>query len=353
MKALNKLVRNAGLAFSTSMLMMTGAAGSATAAGYCDPCGNYDCCEMPDYVVYADFLYWQANVQGLEYARTGYQFGLGAEISEQGRFYAPGCEWTPGFRVGAIVDLGCCEWDFFAQYTWLRPDEKDAVAGPGGLEPTILSDLITDIIDLFDNASASANYKVDFNVLDFGLGRTFNVNECFLFRPHFGFKATWQKLKYNVEYVTPFNSVLSQVNTIQATQDFDGIGLRAGFDAAWKFSPCFSIVGNFAMSAVYSDLDSSRYDTVQNSVEGVLQGDPTIIANTKNDVCTLIPVLELFLGIRWDTTVCDCYDMFVKIGWENQVWFDYNNVVRFNFDSHGPHGNFTLQGLTVGAGMSF
>lgn len=349
---LNKWVKNAGLAFSTSVLMMTGVAGSATAAGYCDPCANYDCCEMPDYVVYADFLYWQANVQGLEYARTGYQFGLNPEsITEQGKLYSPGCEWTPGFRVGAIVDLGCCEWDFFAQYTWLRPDSSCSVEGPAFLEPTILSDLILDLITPFENASAHANFKIDFNVLDFGLGRTFNVNECFVFRPHFGFKATWQKLHYDVTYRRVEDSVVVE-NIIQASQDFDGIGLRAGFDAAWKFSPCFSILGKFALSSLYSDIDAPRQD---NTITPVI-GGPTenvVIGLTKNDVCTLIPVLELFLGIRWDTTVCDCYDMYVQIGWENQVWFDYNNLVRYSLDATGPHGNFTLQGLTVGAGMAF
>lgn len=354
----SKWVKSTGLVFSTSLLMMTGLVGSASAAGYCcDPCAP-DCCDMPDYVLYADFLYWQVHQEGLDFARGGYQHGTNTASLDQGKIYSPECEWQPGFRIGAMIDLGCCDWDFYAQYTWLNPDRKEHFFGVGdtNVEPYILSN-IQDLIADINLQSVTAKYDLSFNVLDFGLGRTFNCNECFLFRPHFGFKATWQEHKYSVVYgygdspVTPVNTF---VNSIHNKTRFDGIGLRAGFDAAWKFSPCFSIVGNFALSSVWSDLEITRIDGRTTTVVSLNQTSPEIIiTNQKHDTCAIVPVLELFLGIRWDSTVCDCYDMFVKVGWENQVWFDTNRFIRELFDSPGNHGNLTFQGLTVGAGMGF
>lgn len=181
----SKWIKSTGVVFSTSLMMMTGVASSASADS-CNPCGFMDCCDSPAYKIYADFLYWQTNPEGTEFARSGFNLA-GAEA---GQVYAPGCEWSPGFRIGAIVDLSCCEWDFFAQYTWLHPNFSKNVSGVNSLRSLVASGL-----DNTDLAAASGKYNLHFNVLDFGLGRTFNVNECFLFRPNFGFKATWQEAK--------------------------------------------------------------------------------------------------------------------------------------------------------------
>ncbi len=349
--AFSKWIRSTTLVFSATLAMMTGLVGSASAAGFCcDPCEPV-CCDMPDYVLYADFLYWQTHEEGLAFARSGYNNDLAA-VTEQGKLYAPECEWEPGFRVGAVVDLGCCEWDFFAQYTWMHPCRQDGVTGVGetGIEPLILS--VTPTADL---TAAAGSFELRFNVLDFGLGRTFNCNECFMFRPHFGFKATWQEHKNTVVYqwgdaVTP--TVVS-TNVIQQKMDFDGIGLRAGFDAAWKFSPCFSVVGNFAVSTVWSDIELRRNDSFVAQPVSLPDVDPTVIADQKFCDCAVIPVVELFLGVRWDSTVCDCYDTYVRVGWENQVWLDTNRFIRELVDSAGNHGNLTFQGLTLGAGFGF
>lgn len=134
------------------------------------------------------------------------------------------------------------------------------------------------------------------------------------------------------------------VNNIENKTSFDGIGLRGGFDAAWKFSPCFSIVGNLALSAVYSDIEVTRKDQLSTTLD---------ITNQKFDACAVVPVLEMFLGIRWDSSVYDCYDIFVALGWEEQVWFNYNRSIRESADAVGPHGNLSFQGLTVRAGMNF
>lgn len=331
-RTFSKWVRNTGVLFSSSLVMMTGVAGTAS-ADYCNPCGFMDCCDMPEYVVYADFLYWQTNPEGIEFARSGFNT---AGVTEAGQVYSPGCEWSPGFRVGAIVDLSCCEWDFFAQYTWLHPDMSKTVTDGSNLRALTASGL-----DGVNLTSASGKYDLHFNVLDFGLGRTFNVNECFLFRPHFGFKATWQEAKYTERYAVGTSIV--QTNVVNHKTEFDGIGLRGGFDASWKFSPCFSIEGKLALSAVYSDNEVRRTDLL----------NTTTIANQKFDVCAITPVLELFLGVRWDSTVCDCYDIFVALGWEEQVWFNHNRSIRESADAVGPHGALTLQGLTVRAGMGF
>lgn len=346
----NKWVKNTGLVFSTSLLAMTGFVGNAAAAGYdCNSCcPTVDCCEMPDYAVYADFLYWQVTQDGLEFAQTG----VGTTVVDQtarGNIYQPRCHWEPGFRVGLVVDLGCCDWDFYAQYTWLQNKESKTLKPVTGLQPLWSSVGTAETI-----VGAKAAVDDQFNVLDFGLGRSFRCNECFIFRPHFGFKATWQQLKNDVYYVNTQSSSGGERNHIHNKIEFDGIGLRGGFDGAWRFSPCFSIVGHAALSAVYSDITVTRDDIVENfDATGHTTSVVATFVKTKQNTCVIVPVLELMLGIRWDSRVCDCYDVFVLLGWENQVWFDTSRYIHTAEDTAGSRGNTNWQGLVVRLGMGF
>lgn len=358
-----KKTLNKAAFFGASLLMMTGVIGSVSADFYngCsyDPCCPVDCCEMPDYTLYADFIYWQVHPEGLEFARSGgASQSLTSAVDSRGCILSPKCEFEPGFRVGAYVDLGCCEWDFYAQYTYLSQcfgDSKDVGVHVSGLAPLIYTEL-----DMSDVNDAKGNWDSHLNVLDFGLGRTFEVNCCFDFRPHIGFKATWQDLKFHLLYDrNETTSIVNRVKSYNKTE-FDGIGLRGGFDAAWRFSPCFSIVGGLASSAVYSDLCVIREDTNYTLNNDVVTATNQNL-NLKEDHCVLIPVLELMLGVRWDSRVCNCYDVFVFVGWENQVWWGLNRFIFIstspdslnNNIAFGPHGNITYQGLTVRGGLSF
>jgi hypothetical protein len=389
---------NKAVAFGAALLTLTGSVGSLSAAydpycppeNYCpapgwDPCA----CEMPDFVLYADFLYWQIHTEGLEFARNGgFSDGPTVAIENTGEIVTTDCDFEPGFRVGLIVDLGCCNWDFYAQYTYLSACFSEEVTGDAAttdIQPLIWNQgigqnqFITVNGEFFQLPSltlARGEWDSCQNVLDFGLGRTFSVNNCFDMRPHIGFKATWQELKYNVRYERPalvvdINGTPTQIAESAAVDirnktDFDGIGLRGGLDAKWRFSPCLSLVGGFAVSAVWSDIEIHRHDTFTSAGEE----DNNVDVKRKN--CALIPVTELLLGLQYDATLCD-FDFFVFVGWENQVWWNLNRnlyvenstlfsrfldpanpqVVGTNDYQFGPSGNLTNQGLTVRAGFAF
>ncbi|NGX58257.1 MAG: hypothetical protein K940chlam3_01162 [Chlamydiae bacterium] len=329
---------------------------------YVDPCCP-DTCYMDmcdtNYMLYGDFIYWQVHPEGLEFARRG---GFGdsntVEASERGCIFAPKCKFEPGFRVGLHLNLGCCNWDFYGQYTYLfsHLDTSVSVAQTvSGLRPLIWNETYAGNTNI---NLARGEWENHFNVFDFGLGRTFDVNCCFDFRPHLGFKATWQELKYTVTYEEIVNTGLITRTQSKMKIDFDGIGLRSGFDAAWRFSPCFRIMGGMALSAVFSDLCSFREDNFTNNTTNPT---PTITKNVdlKYEKCVLIPVAELLIGVRFDQNCCGCYDFFVFAGWEHQIWWNLNQFI-FVGDSNnnnsyvlGANGGVTYQGLTVRGGVSF
>ncbi len=356
---------NKAIAFGAALFCLSGLVSSVSAtydpccSDQCyqdsccfDPC-NWDC---PDFVFYADFLYWQVNVDGLDYATLRNNLGIDSQNQEY-HLFAPDCELEPGFRLGLIVDLGCCNWDFYAQYTWLNQciHDKHTLPFPGDSTVELIPLIDTTLNVTFDSLNlARAEWDTKFNVLDFGFGRTFAVNCCFDFRPHLGFKATWQNLRYDVRYEELINTTQANRVDIHNKIDFNGIGLRGGFDAAWRFSRCFSLVGGLAISSVWSEIDIYRRDQ-EFAIENGNVVEEGSIVEFKNEHCVLVPVSELLFGIRYDTTMCDCYDLFVFVGWENQVWWDLNRYIFINNEGlqHGPHGNVTYQGLVVRAGLDF
>jgi len=330
---------------------------------YYDPCRpDPNCIEMynMDYQLYGDFIWWQIAGSGNEFARLGgSQNDPILPANEQGCIVEPKCHFEPGFRIGMAFNPCGSTWDLFGQYTYLYTNaftEEIVKMGVAGLHPLIWTLAYDETTDL---NLAKGEWMTHFNVFDFGFRKIYCINNCYDFQPHIGIKATWQELDYDVTY----QEIVTATTTTQSVQrfhtDFQGVGLRGGFDAAWRFSHCFSMVGGMALSAVYSELCSTREDTFTDDINFHTPNVDKNV-NLKLEKCVLIPVFELTFGVRFNQHVCGCYDVYAFAGWETQVWMDLNRNLYIqtanggdNNILFGPHGNITYQGLTARVGIGF
>lgn len=318
------------------------------------------CCGC-DVFVTADFIYWTSRMDGLGYAVNNWRSAnlTDTQNPSKGSVYHPDFSGDPGFKVG--LGLGLCHdgWDIFAQYTWLYTDTKtdsvrqniddindstlgpmwfdDASNIPAGNAP---SSPFVSIIN------ASSSWKLHFNVIDLELGRNMFVSRYLKIRPHFGLKGAWYDADYSVRYLNTLTPPTSAADSMYMSQDQDywGVGIRTGFNTAWHFSRCFSIVGNVALSALWSQFETTRKDQFYSSVDTTV---PSLISFwTENSFHTVKPVLELFLGLRWDTWFCDeDFHFSADIGWEEQMWWNQNQFYRVY--EEGAHGDLGFQGLTI------
>jgi len=330
---------------------------------YYDPCSpDPSCIEMYDldYQLYGDFLWWQIGMSGLEFALLGgTEDDPQLEVNERGCVMSPKCHFEPGFRVGMILNpCGSC-WDVFGQYTYMYTNvstDAELAFGVPGLKPLIFT---------LAYAGNDINYargelQTHFNVFDFGLRKTYSCDYCFDFHPHLGIKATWQEFDTIVTYREfETTSILSQ-SSQQFHTNFDGVGLRGGLDSDWRFSHCFSIVGGFSLSTIFSNICSTRTDTFTGDINETSPSE-TINVSLKQELCVLVPVIELNFGLRFNQHVCGCYDVFAYAGWETQIWMDLNknlyiangSVQEQNNIQFGPHGSVIYQGLTARLGIGF
>ena len=301
--------------------------------------------------VTADFLYWQARMDGLSYAQEGnYAFGGGPLPSSAhgGRFKNLDFGFEPGFRAGIGVDFRHDGWYLYSNYTWLqRFDAERSAHNNPGQRGQLVSTFMTTVTpgtpaSLMALESAKAKWKLRFNAVDLELGRGFYLSHFLVFKPFIGMKYAWIDQKYKIFY-TAFESTTTL--GIREKQDFWGLGLRGGLNTEWHFKRNWSIYGSIAVSELYCLFVNKRRDTEGGATPGVAYF-------VKNNAHSIKPVLEMVAGVRYETFFCnDRYQLFFQAGWEEQIWFDQNQLIDDGV-RYG-RGDLVFQGLDIKAGFSF
>lgn len=257
-----------------------------------------------DVGITADFIWWKATQEGgyaVASSKTETKDDV-TTVTEHKKNYSE--KWAPGFKAGLGLNLGHDGWDVLGQYTWLNAKN-------------------THTVDQSNN-----RWELHFNVIDLELGRNFYVSQYLTLRPFMGLKGTWQKHEA-VEFTKQDKDTkdLSHYNIDQF-----GIGIRGGFNTSWYLTKSFSIYGNMAFANMWSDYDKNfEKDYTKNTVVEA------------NDNYTIKHLLELELGLRWETWFYDdSYHLAIQAGWEQQVW---SNWVRLAASTAAEDLN--LHGLTL------
>ncbi|NGX38104.1 MAG: hypothetical protein K1000chlam2_01275 [Chlamydiae bacterium] len=295
-----------------------------------------------DIFITTEFIYWTVRQDSLGFAFSNQQVtGAITNGTEKGSVFHPDWRLEPGFKVGIGMMFDCDGWDLYANYTWLRTrNTKESKIPKGNLTLTNLG-WITSFGQLLTSVEkTSAEYEHDFNVIDLELGRNCFISQCLHLRPHFGFKGTWQEQRIDLtETGTAFSQIVNAVGNYD--NEYWGVGLRAGLDSAWHFTRSFSLVSEVAASVLWGQFDSEAKVFDQNASTNLFN----VTLNVEDTFHTLKPVLELYIGLRWeDWFCCDEYHYSLEAGWELQWW---GGQSQFMGGTETRWGDLGMQGLTV------
>ncbi len=333
----------------------------------------------------ADFLFWKSDLDGLEYAISGYADNNDSTSFsiQKGNAKKPPFCFAPGVKLLFGLDYKLDGFDTIAIYTGLYSDKKTASANYDStkglinelpvfqiikLQPGATSDFVVATSSLSD---ATCTWRQQFNVLDLELGRNFFISKNLTIRPQIGMKFSWIEEKFHIHYdFNPslgsaigassrdvFGGTLEQISSTDITlhQRQWGIGTRGGLNAVWHFTKEIGIYGNIAASALWSEF--------RNHVVEVQEGTATItqtevssafqntVQNNDGKIFVITPVLELALGFQGMVWFNDETCLFLaRIGWEGQIWWDFN---QFVLPSDRQHGDLSVQGLTARVGFTY
>ncbi len=225
--------------------------------------------EGMDWFVTGDYTYWTARENSTEYAATNSIQGPSASSSvAQGKAYGVDNKWVSGFKVGLGTDFCHDGWDIYAEYTWFKSTSNK---NTGEFQAVVLKQAPLAEVLLFDGywnvnnqnqsittsfSSASAQWRVNMNVVDLELGRNFYVSPRLMLRPFYGLKGAWNKQHMNVA----FNNTTTAVTTSMSNHVKSwGVGVRAGLDTSWHFCRNVSIFGDMAFTGLWEDLRISPH----------------------------------------------------------------------------------------------
>lgn len=322
----------------------------------------------------AAFTWWTAHEDGLAFAYIEEDFIPGVATTAQvptTTVAIPDFKWKPGFKVGAGLDFCHDGWDVYLDYTWFHSmnNRKSISVDPAGtpdvsdgywlVNAPYLQDVLLPIaahfrLDFYE--TVTGNLALKWNIFDLELGRNFYISRRIKLRPHFGLKGMWARQTFNLVLDNKSNNgATNSISTMNNKIKNWGIGVRAGLDTAWQFCESFSLIGEIAATGLWEQFKVHRIDATDiliTTVIGTAGTSPSSV-NYQYNFYSLRPVIEWFLGLRWEMWTCgDDFHFEFDAGWETQLWFSQNQFLRIEC-LEADHGDLAFQGLTVRARFDF
>jgi hypothetical protein len=305
-----------------------------------------------DLFVTAEYLYWIAQEDNLQFASTGQASLSDSSVTvNSGMTKHPNFHYRSGFKTTLGWNFGHDVWDTQLTYTWMQNNHN--TASLTGSPTNEVTPAFTPVIELTSDdyfTSAKSRWGIHFNALDWELGRNSYLSKDLSLRPFLGLKASLQKQKFRNRYEglrgdlhpTEFSYTNNQ------RMKFWGTGIRSGMNSSWHLSNSWSLYGDFALSALWGTFHTQRKDKNKISESKT----KNVSVNQEYHCNAVSPVLELALGLRKDEWFFeDRVHISAQVGWEEQVWWNQN---QFTVDRSIPRGgNLYLQGLTAKLRLDF
>lgn len=281
-----------------------------------------------------DVLYWRAENQGFQLANLSRTTGI--SIAKKPIFVAQ--EWSPGFRLGMGWNTTYDRWDLFVNWTLYKNHANgDVTVQTPGWE----------IIAQQDNFLAmKGSWKLWNNCLDMELGRAYYLTERLSLRSHYGVRGAVLKQKSSATFSIPTGTVLGE--TDRSLNKFWGVGPRAGVQTKYHVGKGFCVVGKGAFAVLFGQ-EKWKAKSI-----GYTANLPAVDFNKNGDMFqTLVPNLNLFLGIEWDTCVsCDEVFFGMQAGWEVNYWMN-QYAIQLPTNVSPANNPVTMEGLTVNFHVDF
>lgn len=294
-------------------------------------------CSNPD--IFANALFWHAT-ESVDWALVNF---IDNPNMQTHSFKSVSFGWDPGFRVGIGYNMDYDGWDTQLTYTWFRTRAFDAIQpGPGIIKPAFWG-FTTALTESF--ISGQLHWNINFNILDWDLGRAFWIGKDLSIRPLIGLKGGLIDQTIYSNWQNPTISFPLLGTTLTATenlkQNFRGLGPKGGIGSKWVFNDLdkyvFSLIADFAAGFLWG-----HWKFKDHFQDNFLVSVNTEMSNSNFGAL----VLQSLIGLGFDFNFRQDQSHFsFKMGYEIQDWF---SAYQLFDDNTGQHNNdLVLQGLTL------
>lgn len=293
-----------------------------------------ECCNQSPsrFFIQADLLYWKTHLTGLEL-----DFGTGTiaeditdglETITSTEFDAdPHFKWNAGYRIGAGYQFACTPWEIGAVWTHFRDTGTRSK---------------NEDADTVNRTKCS----VKFNQFDLLLAYNECLGSSFNVKPFIGIRGA--KIHESLEATLTTDITILPATAVTQTRFLDdhehywGIGPMIGIQGDWGVGCGFSLYGAIAGSLLYGKyklhFDDSEIITAPISRQ--------TFTTDKRHLHGFDCNLDLAIGIRWETCICDSYLLNMKLGFEHHQYFNNSRLGANRGDLTFDGGIFSL-GLSL------
>lgn len=264
----------------------------------------------------ADVLYWRPYISGIELC---FGDGLitqttGATQEFNSREYDadPHFNWDVGYRLAGDYKMNN-NWGVVAEWTHFQGD---------GHRRSFFNGDIT----------SHGKFKVKLDQVDLALGYKYAVNCDLNVKPFLGARVahirdgvrgliTTQLLIDNVPAV-------GEIRNFHHRQDYQAVGVLLGFEGDYNLGCGFGVYGTAAASLLYGTIKVAMDD------ETILGTRVSSVINTCNRrrIHSFDPNVDLALGLSWNSTLFQCAQVGMKLGFEHHEYFNQNHFSVFRGD---------------------
>lgn len=313
-----------------------------------------------NFFVGGSYLYWYANQQGMELAKTLQNVGGINYPAQSGEFISQPFHYTSGFRAKMGLDFPQDDWVLDAQYTYLRPHSRlsDNLSTTGNLRYNFLNWFTQ--IGLLGQSCLAFNvlskWRLGLDWLDLTASRAFYQARRGVVIPFGGLRASWirQSLVLTLNNVVNPNGGFFPALTSTNRSYSWGIGPRAGMEGRWILPWGMRVQGAFGGSLLFTQFTKIAHKETTFPGFGPTY-NPTYTMHNYN---CLRPMVEAGLGLGWGRYFSD-----QRYHFDFSATYDFNylweqNMIRYQNDflSIGTSASANalyFHGLTINARFDF
>lgn len=322
-----------------------------------------------EWVLTAGVLFWNSHQDGMEYV---VEMGVYTDLNQgtlqsnnliDATYQNPKFKWNVGFELGIGYNSTHDGWDMDLHWTHYRGTAGSHIEAEQDDNTTLVA-----LWSAFNNAFLGANlatdiethWKLHLDLLDATLGREFWTSKYLSLRPFLGLRLSWIDQNYKINHKGgTFQSLAAPNplnNEVNLSNDFRGIGPRAGLDSTWHLGRGISFYNHLGASLIYGRF-TVKHDEWNREATG--RHAKSRVLETENHFRAGRAITDLSLGIQWATLFNQCRNHFnLLLSWDHHMFFDQNQLWRVNrFQTENIYyqrrGDLDTQGWTVRASVSF
>lgn len=280
------------------------------------------------FYVSIDPLIWQAHMNGLPVAIET-KDGTSLFNGNRNKVKKLDFDWDWGFRLGLGFNLSHDGWDLLLEWTRWRTDaRRNFSAGANEVIYPVQGHPARTFSQF--GGRLESDWDLDYDLLDFVLGREFFVSHCLTMRPFGGLRTAWIEQKWDVELSEIPPNVQNPIspNTrhdVEKRDRFWGIGIRGGVDMQWGVGWDFSLFSNFAGNLLYA-----YHSVKQDEFASEDDGPKSALFRIENFYHVGTSIFDAQIGVRYDWRSCDdCYHLGLDLGWEHHFHHGQNQFMLF------------------------